>query len=106
MAQNTVNEWYDSIYTALKTYSNVHRGSGFKSQVTTHLYEKARNIALAFLGKPSDKYCVIFSSYQQAEVLQNLLNNIDYTLLNDEDTGKKTQGEEGLHYKEQGKSLT
>ena len=28
-----------AVYKALETYSNVHRGSGHYSMVTTHLYE-------------------------------------------------------------------
>ena len=30
------------VYTALETYSNVHRGSGHYSMATTHLFEQAR----------------------------------------------------------------
>ncbi|MDZ7605609.1 MAG: hypothetical protein U5K79_08480 [Cyclobacteriaceae bacterium] len=30
------------VYAALETYSNVHRGSGHFSMVTTHLLERAR----------------------------------------------------------------
>ena len=35
---------------ALETYSNVHRGSGHNSMVTTHLYEQAREMVLEYLG--------------------------------------------------------
>ena len=34
------------IMAALENYSNVHRGSGFKSQASTILYEKSREIVL------------------------------------------------------------
>jgi len=34
------------VQAALETYSNVHRGSGHNSLVTTHLYEQARDIVL------------------------------------------------------------
>jgi selenocysteine lyase/cysteine desulfurase len=34
------------VYSALETYSNVHRGSGHNSMVTTHLFEQARAIVL------------------------------------------------------------
>jgi hypothetical protein len=38
-----------SVYAALETYSNVHRGSGHYSMVSTRLYEEARNIVLDHL---------------------------------------------------------
>jgi selenocysteine lyase/cysteine desulfurase len=38
------------VQSALETYSNVHRGSGHYSMVSTHLYEQARNIVLEYLG--------------------------------------------------------
>ena len=31
-------------------YSSVHRGTGFKSQLATHIYEEARQIVLDFLA--------------------------------------------------------
>ena len=41
--QDTVNDY-------LKFYSSVHRGTGFKSQLSTHAYEQARHISLQFFG--------------------------------------------------------
>ena len=38
------------VQAALETYSNVHRGSGHNSLVTTQLYEQARDIVLDYLG--------------------------------------------------------
>jgi selenocysteine lyase/cysteine desulfurase len=38
------------VYAALETYSNVHRGSGHNSMVSTHLFEQARDIVLEYLG--------------------------------------------------------
>ena len=35
-----------AVHAALETYSNVHRGSGQASLVSTHLYEQAREIVL------------------------------------------------------------
>ena len=35
-------------YAALETYSNVHRGSGHNSLVSTHLFEQARDIVLEY----------------------------------------------------------
>jgi selenocysteine lyase/cysteine desulfurase len=39
-----------SVHAALETYSNVHRGSGHHSMVSTRLYEHARAVVLAHLG--------------------------------------------------------
>ena len=38
------------VHAALETYSNVHRGSGHYSMVSTHLFEQARDIVLEYLG--------------------------------------------------------
>ena len=38
------------VQAALETYSNVHRGSGHNSLVSTHLYEQARDIILETWG--------------------------------------------------------
>ena len=53
------------VHTALETYSNVHRGSGHNSIVSTYLFEQARDIVLEYLGLNgglvhTDKYAVIF----------------------------------------------
>jgi len=53
------------VQSALETYSNVHRGSGHNSLVSTHLFEQARDIVLEYLGLNgglvhTDKYVVIF----------------------------------------------
>lgn len=61
----------DSMYAALETYSNVHRGSGHFSQVTTHLYERARQIVLDHLGLKPAKYIVIFCSPRRARAFSD-----------------------------------
>lgn len=43
----------------LPWYSSVHRGAGWKSQVTTRAYEAARRSVSAFVNAPSDD-CVLF----------------------------------------------
>ena len=35
-------------------YSSVHRGTGFKSQLSTHAYEQARQIVMDFVGANSN----------------------------------------------------
>ena len=44
------SELEHGVYAALETYSNVHRGSGHFSMVTTHLFEQARDIVLDYHG--------------------------------------------------------
>jgi selenocysteine lyase/cysteine desulfurase len=49
----TVNRFMD-------WYSSVHRGAGFKSQVSTRAYEEARGIVADFVGASRDDHVVIF----------------------------------------------
>ena len=44
------DELESSVHAALETYSNVHRGSGHNSMVSTHLFEQARDLVLEYLG--------------------------------------------------------
>ena len=50
------SELEQGIYTALETYSNVHRGIGLYSMVSTHFFDKARDIILEYLGLNKKKY--------------------------------------------------
>ena len=45
---------------ALTVYSSVHRGSGFKSLLSTHLYDKARAVTAKFVGADLNSQSVIF----------------------------------------------
>ena len=47
----------------LPYYSSVHRGTGFKSQLSTHLYEEARRITLEFLGADPEVHTCIFGCF-------------------------------------------
>jgi selenocysteine lyase/cysteine desulfurase len=44
----------------LTYYSSVHRGTGFKSQLSTEIYEQARRIVLDFVGAGRDEHVCIF----------------------------------------------
>jgi len=44
--EEALSELEKSVYTLLETYSNVHRGSGHNSIVTSRLYDQAREIVL------------------------------------------------------------
>jgi selenocysteine lyase/cysteine desulfurase len=75
------------VHAALETYSNVHRGSGHNSMVSTHLYEQARDIVLEYLGLNKDKYVVIFCTPRRAEVLKAQLEPASYTSVSSQDIG-------------------
>src|SRR5665647_1596278 len=76
-----------SIHSALETYSNVHRGSGHNSLVSTHLYEQARSIILKYLGLNKNKYTVIFCTSRRAETLKAQLDPVSYRILSGNDIG-------------------
>jgi selenocysteine lyase/cysteine desulfurase len=70
-----------TIYPVLETYSNVHRGSGFNSLVTTHLFEKAREIVLEYLELDRKKYIVVFCTPQRAAKFKSILISESYKTL-------------------------
>ncbi|MBN1143498.1 MAG: aminotransferase class V-fold PLP-dependent enzyme [Bacteroidales bacterium] len=76
-----------SVYAALETYSNVHRGSGHNSMVTTHLYEQAREIVLEYLGVDKYNYMVIFCSGRRSEKLKAKLKPLDYQSISSQEIG-------------------
>ena len=45
---------------SLNWYASVHRGSGYKSLVSTHLYEQARETVANFVGADMDQESIIF----------------------------------------------
>jgi selenocysteine lyase/cysteine desulfurase len=61
----------ESVHTALEMYSNVHRGSGHNSMVSTALYEQARKIVLRYLGLNKSIYVVIFATAARAEIVKS-----------------------------------
>lgn len=50
----------DRIQELLPTYSSVHRGAGYASQVTTQAYEDARAVVTEFVGAADDQ-CLVFT---------------------------------------------
>jgi selenocysteine lyase/cysteine desulfurase len=77
----------NSVYSALETYANVHRGSGHFSRISTHLFEKAREICLSYLNLSGREYTVIFCSALGAKKLRTILSPTDYTCLCSGDFG-------------------
>ena len=84
---NAFSEIENSLYAALETYSNVHRGSGHFSAATTRLYELARNIVLEYLDLSKSKYCVIFCTPARSEQLIKLLAPENFYCLSSKDIG-------------------
>jgi len=75
------------ILEALGTYSNVHRGSGYNSMVSTHLYEQARDIILEYFGLKKGKFAVIFCTSHRAIALMAKLESKNYRYISSQDIG-------------------
>lgn len=75
------------VIAALETYSNVHRGTGHHSLVTTELYERARDIVLDTLGLDKARYIVIFCTPRQAETFTAQLKPADYEMISTREIG-------------------
>jgi selenocysteine lyase/cysteine desulfurase len=75
------------VHAALETYSNVHRGSGHNSMVSTRLYEQAREIVLECLGLDAREYEVIFCTPRRAEALEAQLQPGSYACASSQDVG-------------------
>jgi selenocysteine lyase/cysteine desulfurase len=74
-ALRVVKEKFDE---ALLWYSSVHRGSGFKSLLSTQLYEEAREIMLDFVGADRAADCVIFCK-NTTEAINRLANRFPFS---------------------------
>jgi selenocysteine lyase/cysteine desulfurase len=62
----------------LEYYSSVHRGTGFKSQLSTHAYEQARRIVLDFLGADPAHHTCIFGK-NTTEAINKLARRFPFT---------------------------
>ncbi len=76
-----------SVLEALANYSNVHRGSGHNSLVSTRLYEYARHVVLDYLELSKKKYTVVFCSPLRAELLTEQTGLSQHRTLSSEDVG-------------------
>jgi selenocysteine lyase/cysteine desulfurase len=81
------SELEKGIFAALETYSNVHRGSGFNSSVTTKLFDKAREIFLDTLKLDRNSYTVIFCTSRRAGILKLQVGQENYKVLSSQDLG-------------------
>jgi selenocysteine lyase/cysteine desulfurase len=53
----------DAVHQFAGWYSSVHRGSGFKSQLSTHVLESARASVADFVGADPDRHVVVFTKH-------------------------------------------
>jgi len=59
-------------------YSSVHRGTGFKSQLSTHAYERSRQITLQFVGANPQTHTCIFVK-NTTEAINKLARRFPFT---------------------------
>jgi selenocysteine lyase/cysteine desulfurase len=62
----------------LMYYSSVHRGTGFKSQISTHAYEQARQIVSRFIGADPATHTCIFGK-NTTEAINKLARRFPFT---------------------------
>jgi selenocysteine lyase/cysteine desulfurase len=68
----------DSVNRFLDYYSSVHRGTGFKSQLSTHIYERARQVVMDFVGADPQTHTCIFGK-NTTEALNKLASRFPFT---------------------------
>ena len=83
----TFEKLEEGVRTALETYSNVHRGTGHFSMITTALFERAREIILEHLGLDKKKYLVVFCSAYGSEIIKAQLHFKNYQMVSSRDIG-------------------
>lgn len=66
----------------LQYYSSVHRGTGFKSQLSTHAYEQARRVSLGFCGADPAEHTCIFGK-NTTEAINKLARRFPFTAQRD-----------------------
>ncbi|MFX0049564.1 MAG: aminotransferase class V-fold PLP-dependent enzyme [Candidatus Hermodarchaeota archaeon] len=73
------------VFAALQTYSNIHRGTGHFSMVTTELFEKAREIVLEYLKLNKKDYIVIFCSPRRSKLFKGFFKADKFIILSSQD---------------------
>lgn len=83
-----INQIESAVFTALQTYSNVHRGSGLFSKTTTALFDKAREIVLkSMVGEKASQYVLIFGNRRRIEHLTSSLSPERFFVCSSEEIG-------------------
>jgi selenocysteine lyase/cysteine desulfurase len=83
----SISELEKAVCNALKTYSNVHRGSSLYSVITTHLFEQARKIILEYMGLERGRYFLIFCTLRRENALKDLLVPGSFKSISADDIG-------------------
>jgi cysteine desulfurase / selenocysteine lyase len=68
----------DAVDNFLPYYSSVHRGTGFKSQISTHVYEQARLAILRFVNADPKEHVCIFGK-NTTEAINKLARRFPFT---------------------------
>lgn len=68
----------ESVDAFLDYYSSVHRGMGFKSQVSTHAYEAAREAVMDFVGADAELDVCVFGK-NTTEAINKLARRFPFT---------------------------
>lgn len=76
-----------TVQTALETYSNVHRGSGHHSLVSTRLFDQARDVVLRHLGLDARTHLVVFCTPRRARTLTSRLAPRSHVVVSSADVG-------------------
>ncbi|UCF99632.1 MAG: aminotransferase class V-fold PLP-dependent enzyme [Spirochaetaceae bacterium] len=82
-------ELENKIYLALQRYANVHRGAGQHAQISTRLYDKAREVVLDYLGLEGREYCAIFGT-------RRMLSRLNRSILSTESVYRVFSNDLGL----------
>ncbi len=69
---------FDKVNEFLRWYSSVERGSGFKSRLSTEIYEEARRIVSEFVGADPESYTVIFTK-NSTEAINKLAHRFPFS---------------------------
>ena len=85
--EEAFSELEAGVLRALETYSNVHRGTGYNSLVTTRLYERAREVILDALGLEKSRFTVVFCTPERASSLEARLKPGTSLALSSRDIG-------------------
>jgi len=67
----------DAVSSFLRWYSNVHRGTGFKSLLSSWAYEQSRDIVADFVGADLSKQVVIFTK-NSTEAINKLAHRLPF----------------------------
>jgi len=84
---NPLQQVESSVFAALETYSNVHRGSGLYSAISTELFDKSRTIFADFMSVNPEYHQVIFCSARGAKQIQKHINCDEIHQINSNDFG-------------------